>query len=73
MESGSERVAYSGDTGWFDGLPEQVNGSHLFICECTYHSFDFEYHLNHRELPRMLEHIDTGAKREPDVVDGHEG
>jgi len=60
VETGSERIAYSGDTGWFDGLPEQVNGSQLFICECTYHSFDFEYHLNHELLVSRRDRFDVG-------------
>ncbi len=29
VESGAQRVAYSGDTGWFDGLPKQVVGADL--------------------------------------------
>ena len=34
VESGAQRIAYSGDTGWFDGLPQQVAGADLFLCEC---------------------------------------
>ena len=44
------RIAYSGDTGWFEDLPRHVGESDLFICECTYHDFDFEFHLNHEQL-----------------------
>jgi ribonuclease BN (tRNA processing enzyme) len=43
-------IAYSGDTGWFEDLPRLVGESDLFICECTYHDFAFEYHLNHEQL-----------------------
>jgi ribonuclease BN (tRNA processing enzyme) len=53
LDMGSQRIAYSGDTGWFDDLPAQVAGSDLFISECTYHSHGFEYHLNYEML---LEH-----------------
>ena len=37
---GREIVTYSGDTGWFDGLPAHVAESDLFICECTLHNAD---------------------------------
>lgn len=57
---GGERVAYSGDTGWFDALPRRVAGSDLFICECTFHSFEFEYHLNHGELVARRDEFDCG-------------
>ena len=50
LDLGSQRIAYSGDTGWFDDLPTQVAGSDLFISECTYHSYGFEYHLNYELL-----------------------
>ena len=46
----ARRIAYSGDTGWFDELPRHVGAADLFICECTYHDYEFEYHLNHEEL-----------------------
>lgn len=60
IESSGRRVAYSGDTGWFDALPRQVAGADLFICECTYHSFDFDYHLNHRQLVEHRDQFDVG-------------
>lgn len=60
IETGQERIAYSGDTGWFDTLPEQVAGANLFICECTYHSFEFEYHLNHDLLLERRDRFDVG-------------
>lgn len=44
------RIAYSGDTGWFDELPERVKGANLFICECTQDRRDYEYHLSLEEL-----------------------
>lgn len=50
IDAGSVRIAYSGDTGWFEELPRHVGESDLFICECTYHSHDFEFHLNHEAL-----------------------
>ena len=60
LQSGSLRVAYSGDTGWFDALPRTVAGSDLFICECTYASYDFEYHLNHDTLVARKPEFDCG-------------
>jgi ribonuclease BN (tRNA processing enzyme) len=52
FDTGRERVVYSGDTGWFDALPQHARGAHLFVCECTFHRPlpGFEYHLNHEEL-----------------------
>ena len=60
VRSGSERIAYSGDTGWFDALPREVGAADLFICECTYHSHDFEYHLNLGALAERREAFDCG-------------
>jgi ribonuclease BN (tRNA processing enzyme) len=60
IQNGRERIAYSGDTGWFDRLPLSVAGSQLFICECTYYSFPFEYHLNHQLLVSRRELFDVG-------------
>ena len=41
-----KNIVYSGDTGWFDALPEYANGADLFICECTYCTTGFEMHLS---------------------------
>ena len=60
IRTGREDVAYSGDTGWFEGLPGEVAGAHLFICECTYHEFEFEYHMNHRDLVKRKDAFDVG-------------
>jgi ribonuclease BN (tRNA processing enzyme) len=62
IEPGRVRIAYSGDTGWFDALPRHVAGSDLFICECTYHQNQtgFEYHLSHEELCEYRGHFDCG-------------
>jgi ribonuclease BN (tRNA processing enzyme) len=49
-------VAFSGDTGWFDGLPERVAGADLFLCECTLERRGYPYHLSLEELdPRRRE------------------
>jgi ribonuclease BN (tRNA processing enzyme) len=60
IDTGAQRVAYSGDTGWFDTLPERVGAADLFICECTYHSNDFEYHLNHELLVANKHRLECG-------------
>jgi ribonuclease BN (tRNA processing enzyme) len=57
---GREQVAYSGDTGWFDGLPAQVAGSDLFICECTLHSAELDFHLSLEELREHRDDLDCG-------------
>ena len=61
IDTGAHQIAYTGDTGWFDGLPDHVNGSDLFICECTYHSFSFEYHLNLDQLVERRDRFDVGG------------
>lgn len=43
---GRQRIVYSGDTGWFDELPEYAEGADLFVCECTYCTAGFEMHLS---------------------------
>jgi ribonuclease BN (tRNA processing enzyme) len=58
LDTGSERIAYSGDTGWFDALPLRVAGAHLFICECTYSSNVFDYHLDYEQLTRKRSRFD---------------
>jgi ribonuclease BN (tRNA processing enzyme) len=60
VRTGDARIAYSGDTGWFEELPTHVAGSDLFICECTYRSNPFEYHLNYDLLVKQSERFDCG-------------
>ena len=60
VDIGARRLAYSGDTGWFDDLPARVAGSDLFVCECTYHNNNFEYHLNYETLLDQRERFDCG-------------
>jgi len=57
---GQERITYSGDTGWFDGLPRQIAGSDLFICECTLHNSQLDFHLSLRELREHRDDLDCG-------------
>ena len=60
VEGGGQRVAYSGDTGWFDGLPKRVGSSDLFLCECTQDRKSFEYHLSLEELSERRSEFDCG-------------
>lgn len=57
---GQEQIAYSGDTGWFADLPNQVAGSDLFICECTLHQASLDFHLSLEELREHRDDLDCG-------------
>lgn len=60
IETGSHRIAYSGDTGWFDELPREVAGADLFLCECTQVDQTFEFHLSLEELADRRSSFDVG-------------
>lgn len=60
VETGAERIAYSGDTGWFDALPKLVAGAELFLCECTQVARDYAYHLSLEELSEKRAQFDCG-------------
>jgi ribonuclease BN (tRNA processing enzyme) len=60
LRSAERRVVYSGDTGWFDGLPRHANGADLFLCECTLTQQSFEYHLSLEELAERRHLFDCG-------------
>ena len=60
VNSGSETLVYSGDTGWFDELPRRASGADLFICECTFHTRVFDYHLNLEQLVERRGDFDAG-------------
>jgi ribonuclease BN (tRNA processing enzyme) len=53
MSFGSKKIVYSGDTGWFDDLPEYAEGADLFVCECTYCTVGFEMHLSLDQLEKQ--------------------
>lgn len=57
---GREQIAYSGDTGWFEGLPREVAGSDLFICECTLHDATLDFHLSLEQLREHRDDLDCG-------------
>ncbi len=60
VELGKETVVYSGDTGWFPELPSRAAGSDLFICECTFHTRDIDFHLNLEQLTEHRSEFDCG-------------
>jgi ribonuclease BN (tRNA processing enzyme) len=57
---GREQIAYSGDTGWFKDLPNQIAASDLFICECTLHNAELDFHLSLEELREHRQELDCG-------------
>lgn len=57
---GDKRVGYSGDTGWFDALPDLVKGVDLFVSECTQVTPGYEYHLSLEELVERQDQFDVG-------------
>ncbi len=50
LRFGGVHVVYSGDTGWFDALPERVGEADLFVCECNFYDRVFDFHLNYLTL-----------------------
>jgi ribonuclease BN (tRNA processing enzyme) len=60
IQAGARSLVYSGDTGWFDQLPSRVNGSDLFICECTQVHKSYEFHLSLEELAERKHEFDCG-------------
>jgi ribonuclease BN (tRNA processing enzyme) len=50
VEADGRRLVYSGDTGWFDGLPDCARGADLFVCECNFYERRIPTHLSYREL-----------------------
>lgn len=50
VSTANRRIVYSGDTGWFDTLAQEVGRAELFICECTYDRRSWEMHLSLEEL-----------------------
>jgi ribonuclease BN (tRNA processing enzyme) len=57
---GGPTLAYSGDTGWFDALPERVAGVDLFVCECTLLNRALDFHLSLDEISEHRAQIDVG-------------
>lgn len=60
LEDGAARIAYSGDTGWFDALPRAVAGADLFLCDCTHVRPEYAFHLSLEELSAKRALFDCG-------------
>jgi ribonuclease BN (tRNA processing enzyme) len=60
VEMGSETIAYSGDTGWFEELPKLSAGADLFICECTLRHQLLDFHLNLDTVEAHEQDFDCG-------------
>jgi ribonuclease BN (tRNA processing enzyme) len=60
IDDGASRIAYSGDTGWFDALPRRVAGADLFLCDCTHVRPEYMYHLSLEELTQKRAQFDCG-------------
>lgn len=60
IELGGAKIAYSGDTGWFDALPSKIAGSDLFVCECTLFDHRLDFHLSLEEISEHRPEMDIG-------------
>lgn len=73
IKSGQQVLAFSGDTGWTEALPELARGADLFVCECTEDKESQQAHLSWEELaPRfgqlearriLLTHLSESMRR----------
>jgi ribonuclease BN (tRNA processing enzyme) len=50
VECAGKVIAYSGDTGWTEGLTRAAAGADLFICECSLYNGEVDGHLSYRTL-----------------------
>ena len=53
-------IYFSGDTGWQNELGTLVNGSDLFICECSMVEADYWGHLSLEELQTHRSKLNVG-------------
>ena len=60
VDTGRHRIVYSGDTGWFDELPDLARGAHVFISECTLRRRGYRFHLSYEELIEHRDRFDCG-------------
>jgi len=57
---GGASIAYSGDTGWFEELPDRIAGVDLFACECTLFNRKVDFHLSLDEISSHRAQMDVG-------------
>ena len=58
---GTRTVVYTGDTGWFDGLPRLSAGADLLVSECTLFDASLDFHLSLEQLTEHREEFDVGS------------
>jgi ribonuclease BN (tRNA processing enzyme) len=61
MEGDGGRFAYSGDTGWCDGVIEAGQDADLYLIECSTYGLKLSMHLDYLTLAENFDRI--GAKR----------
>ncbi len=61
VADGHKRFAFSGDSGWCDGVIEAGRGADLYLIECSSFSTPIPIHLDYLTLATKFEQI--GAKR----------
>ena len=59
IKSGQRVLAFSGDTGWTDALPELAKGADLFVCECTEDQDNLLTHLSWDVLAPRFPHLEA--------------
>jgi ribonuclease BN (tRNA processing enzyme) len=58
VECAGRTVAYSGDTGWTEGLLRIAAGADLFICEASFYNGERDGHLSYQTLVRRRADFD---------------
>jgi ribonuclease BN (tRNA processing enzyme) len=61
MEADGRLFAYSGDTGWCDGVIEAGRDADLYLMECSTYDFKLSMHLDYLTIAEHFDRI--GAKR----------
>jgi ribonuclease BN (tRNA processing enzyme) len=61
VAEGQKRFAFSGDSGWCDGVIEAGRGADLYLIECSTFSTPLKIHLDYLTLATMFDRI--GAQR----------
>jgi ribonuclease BN (tRNA processing enzyme) len=52
-------IAFTGDTGWCEGLVALARGTDVLLTECTDYTTQWPMHLNYRELRRHADELQT--------------
>ena len=59
VETDGKILAFSGDTGWHEGLVGLVAGAEVFICECTEEVTAYASHLGFDKLSEVRSRLDV--------------